>query len=287
MNSSQKNTRFHYIAVVVMLFFVGCAEQVPKPAVSCSRKQSVTECLYYLQGYADSVKSFKAHGQCFAKFYVDGKLRKENFPVKLWFNPPFQVRLQGDVAFNPRGVDLGSNEQTFWLAMKPKEVGNGYVWGQWSQQKTFGEMPVHPEILLEALGLIDVGAESDWSLTQQGDLDVLAERNEAGSIVKKIYVPRCDYRASRIEYFNTSGRTIVSAELEYKQAFRDISVPSVIKILTCSEKGEESLFRITLASANLYDFTEQRRKTFFTRYEPKGFEHVYRMINGRLIKQPQ
>ena len=286
MNRSHKKIGYSCIVAAAILFFAGCAEQATKPAPSCPGKRSVTESLYYLLGYADAMQSFKAHGHCYAKFYVDGKLRRENFAVKLWFNPRNQVRLHGDVAFNPRGIDLGSNEEVFWLAMKPKEIGSGYFWGQWSQQNSLGKVPVHPEILLEALGVIAIGRESDWSLTKEGDLDVLSKRNAGGSIVKKVYVPRCDYRVSKIEYFDTIGRIIVSTELGYKKSFRNVSVPSIVKMVTNMD-GEESTFRITLASAKSFDFTEQRKKAFFTRHEPKGFKHVYRIINGKVIRQPE
>jgi len=286
MNRSQKTLCFYYIVALAILFLAGCAEQMHKPPRSCPGKQSVNESLYYLLGYADAIKSFKAHGQCLAQFYVDGKLRKENFPVKLWFNPPYQVRLQGDVAFNPRGIDLGSNAEVFWLAMKPKEIGSGYFWGQWSQQNSLGKVPIHPDILLEALGIIAIGKESDWSMVKEAEIDVLVKRNEGGSIVKKVYVPRCDYRVSRIEYFDTKGRIIVSAELAYKKSFLGVPVPSIVKIVTRTD-DQESTFRITITSAKPFDFTEQRQKAFFTRYEPNGFKHVYRMINGKVVKNPQ
>lgn len=286
MNAKDYKTGLFRAVLTAGLFFAGCAEQLSRPAPTCPGKKSTREALNFLAAYSDEVTSFKANGQCLARFYADEKPRKENFQVKLWFNPPSQVRLQGEIAFNAKGIVLVSNPEEFWLAMKPKEAGNTYFWGRWDEQAGVGKLPIHPEILVEALGIIDIGDESDWSLSKEGEFDVLTKAGKDGAVIKKVYVPACDYRAAKIEYFDADNRNMITAELEYEKQFAAVSIPTMIKITSRTEDDEESSFRITVGSAKPFDFTPDRQEAFFSRQpEPKGFKRVYKVANGRLIRQ--
>lgn len=286
MGCQQNNHRllFHFVAVILVL--AGCAPQMKKPRRVCPGAKSVAESLRNLQTQRQKAVSLKANGQCLVQFYAEGKPHKERFPVKVWVNPPAQIRLHGDVAFNPRGIDLGSNEHEFWLAMKPKEI-SAYWWGRWAEAGSLSALKINPETLLDALGIAEVGDRDGWSLSNEGAFDILTKRNSDNKITKKIYIYNCDYRIAKIKYFNANGKAVVVTELEYKQGFKGFSVPDVITIVTHSEDDKEYSFRITLKSVKAYNFTRKKQDIFFTSPGPKGFEHIFRIIDGEMIEQPQ
>jgi len=273
---------------LIIFILGGCAPPARKPVLICPGKKSAAESLGLLKVYAEDAKSIKANGKCLAKIYSEGKARphKKNFTVKLWFSPPAEIRLLGNVAFNSRGIDVGANESEFWLAMKPKEIGNSYFWGRWSDGAGFGKMKIGPDILLDAFGMAEVDEKISWILSNEGAYDVLTGRNETDVIVKKIYIYNCDERIRKIEYFGGNGEVAVVLEMEeYVDICKGVQVPKIIKVVSFSGGDTEDSFKITLDSVRQKDFDEKLRKKLFTRPEPRGFERKYRIIKGEIIEQ--
>ena len=270
-----------------MLILSGCAPELKHPTRVCPGKQSASQSLDSLRLTSESVLPLKATGRCVARFYVENKEHHESFPVTLWVNPPAQIRLHGDVFLNPRGIVLGSNEREFWLAIKPKEIST-YHWGLWSEQNSSQSIIINPKILLEALGIVPPGSDESWSLSNEGVFDVLTKRNDQGRIIKKVYIYSCDYRVSKIEYFNVDGEVMAIAELyKYKEMSEGFFVPRVIKIVTYTQEGREDSVIITLRSVKPYKFDKKKQDVYFNRRKPKGFKHIYRIIDGHIIEQPE
>jgi len=121
------------VGVFLVVSLCGCEEKVPKPEIPdriCPGQKSVSDLLELLGRRWANAGPFRANGQCLLKYYdAEGQLRPENFPVKLWVKPPDKICLYGDVGFDARGIVLGSNEQSFWLVTRPKEI-RGYWWGR-------------------------------------------------------------------------------------------------------------------------------------------------------------
>jgi hypothetical protein len=227
----------------------------------------------------------KATGRCNARFYVDDKKRKrkESFAVRLWLNPPAEISLHGDFLFNARGIMLGSNEAKFWLAIKPKDIST-YYWGLWSEQKSSSSLLIDPKTILEALGIVEVGSDDHWSLHNEGPFDVLTQRDNQGGIVKKVYIFSCDYRVFKIEYFSEDGQLVADTELyKYKEVCEGCFVPRVIRIRTYDQEGRRDSTRIDLKSAKPH----KPKRIYFTPPTQKGYKHVYRVIDGRIIEEEQ
>ena len=88
----------------------GCQKPEQKEAVPATAVETDKRILKTLQDRYEKAVPLKANGQCLLLFYADGKPQKENFPVQLWVNPPSEIYMQGDVAFNAKGIVLGSNQ---------------------------------------------------------------------------------------------------------------------------------------------------------------------------------
>lgn len=277
------------LPVFVAIFFLsGCGPQRREPKPVLSIQESAAEALSVLRSRSQHTGPLKANGQCVWQYYSNGKPHKEPFAVKLWVNPPAEVYLQGDVGFNPRGIVLGSNASEFWLLIKPEL--SRYSWGKWSEQDSSSGLMVVPKTLNEALGIVEVVDEKSWSLSKEGGFDVLISRNDKGVIARKMYINRRDYLVRKIEYFDVNGNVLALAELDkHKDVTEDFFVPTVIRIMMYGEAGAADSDSITLnlSSVKPDSFTEKRRKIMFNQPKMKGYKHFYRIINGRMIEEPQ
>ena len=275
-------------SILAILISAGCGPKVQRPMRVCPGAESASAALSIQKRHFEKAVAFRANGRCLLSYYDEqGKRRSENFPVKLWSEPPGQFYLQGDVAFDPKGIVLGSNHREFWLSMKPKKISS-YVWGQRSQQSCFEELAINPTLLLEALGITELDTDGNWSLSSSSAFDILTERQAAG-IVKKVYVYNCDHLVRRIEYFGAEGEVLVVTVLaKYKAVSEAFGVPSVINIVRHRQGGRSDSVSIKLNSIKPVSLTEKQRSRLFSRPEPAGFKHIYRLDeNCNMIEQPQ
>ena len=310
MNYKQHDYRLFFGFTAVMLAVAGCAPEIEKVVQIYPDKEFAAEALSVLRSRSENVVPFRANGRCILRYYgEDKKPKKENFAVKLWVNPigspsrdgaevrglttggvnpPAQIHLQGDVAFDPKGIVLGSNEEEFWLSMKPKEISS-YWWGRWSESSCSERLMIGPKTLLEALGIAQVGGEESWSLLKKGAFDILVERDDENKIIKKLYIYRCDYLIRRIEYYDVNGKVVIDVGLDrYKEVSEGFFVPSAVIINSFVEgNGENSVgITLTLRSIKAARFTERRSNLLFSRPPPRGFKHIYKIVDGEVIEQP-
>jgi hypothetical protein len=269
-----------------MLILGGCAAQIQKPVQVCPGKASTAESLSSLRVQFESAVPLKADGQCLLQYYAEeGKLKKENFTVKLWMNPPAEIYMQGDVAFDPKGVILGSNKEEFWLAVRLKEV-SGYWWGRWSEKEYPERLMISPRLVLEALWTSVAEDGENWSLSNEGAFDVLTKQ-EGGAETKKIYINNCDYLVRKIEYFD-GGRAAVIVELDkYKEISKNFFVPGVVKIVNRAGGSKGDSVQITLGTVKPMKFTDKQRERLFVRPQEKGFKQIYKIIDGKIVEQPK
>ena len=268
---------------MLALFFAGCAAQ---PVRHCPGKTNADEAIAVLKLRREKAAPIRATGQCLLRYHAEGKVRKENFPVKLWVNPPNEIYLQGDVAFDATGLVFGSNADEFWFWLRPKEVSS-YWSGKWSQAGIWNGLAASPVIALEAFGAVDM-RQGDWTLSRDGSLDLLVLRNSRGVIIQKIYIETCDYVVKKIERFDESGDIYLMAEFAgYEKTAESFFAPSRIKIAAVSEKGGEDSVEITLSSVKPAELSSRQRERLFVRPLPRGFNHIYHVIDGKALEQEQ
>jgi hypothetical protein len=268
----------------------GCRGALRKPLPICAGKTSAGEAIAALGSQAEKAAPMKATGTCRLEYYIEDKRKpeKEAFPVRLWMNPPSEISLHGDVAFDPRGVILGANRDEFWLAIRPKI--SSYWRGRWSDGDKVQTLILNPRIVLEAVGIVALGGDEpergDWSLTNKGPYDILTRRDEEGLISKRIYVCSCDYLVRKIEYYDEFGRVAVAAELDdYEEAAEGFKVPKYIKVVKRGMGGRDDSVRINLKSVKPMSFNEKQLEALF-QPQPGRFEHVYEIVNGEWVEQP-
>jgi hypothetical protein len=280
--------KLHFYILAVAFVVSGCGQQVQKPLPICPGKESAAEALSVLQSHLQNASALKANGSCVLQYYAEGKQRAERFPVKVWVNPPQELFLQGDVAFDPQGVVLGANQDGFWLAIRLKEVSS-YWWGRWEEAGQFNRLVIDPKMMLEGLGIpaLDSDKSEDWSFAKEGAFDVLTRRSDRTIAGKRIHIYTCDYLVRKIEYLDMRGQAAVVAELDkYEQIRENFFVPTVVKITQRGPSAAESVtITVALTSVKPADFSDKLRSYLFTRPEPKGFKHIYRLLGGKVIEE--
>ncbi len=274
--------------LTAMLVFAGCAPQIRRPTKVCPGKESVDEALAALQSQSQNAVPLKAHGKSRLEFYVEGKKKpkKEGFDVKLRVNPPAEIYLQGDKALIPKAIVLGSDEHQFWLSITPKEISR-HCWGKWAEQDSAGGLVINPRTLLEALGIGQIDTEQDWSLSNEGPYDILTKQ-EQGVATKRIHIYCCDYRTRRIELFDSEGLAVASAELDrYEEVSENFFVPTLVQVTTFARDETEKPFTITINLTSIESSKKWPGLLFDRPSRISGFKNVYRIVNGKLIEQPQ
>ena len=277
-----------FAALIAAVFSLGgCGPQVPKEIVTCPGAESSVQALLSLKSKPENMVSLKANGQCRLRYYVDEKPKPqtENFNVKLWFNPPSELYLQGDIALNARGLVLGSNDEEFWFSVKP-EVSS-YWWGRWSELKNSAKFMISPEILLEVVGVVKTDASASFS-AEEG-FDVIVKKNIEGGVSKKIYIDRCTHQVVKIIYFDKKGNELIDVQLDtYTEVVEGFFVPSKITISGFNEgEGEDSVY-IRLGSVKEAELSKKQKVRLFNRPKPKGFKHIYQVnTDFELIEQLQ
>ena len=223
--------KFIPFIVVTILLFAGCAPEIQAPVEIVPGKESVAEALSVLKARSQNAVPLLAKGRCLLQYYdaEKKKPKKEPLTVRVLMRPPVEVYLQGDATLVPKAVVLGSNEREFWLALKPKEIST-YWWGQWSEQVSSEGLTINPRTVLEAIGVVEIKAEENWSLSNEGAFDILTRR-EREVVIKKIYIYSRDYLVRKIEYFDSNGQAVAYTELEgYKEVSDGFFVPALINI---------------------------------------------------------
>ena len=273
--------------VTAMLMLTGCESQIHVPTKICAGQESVDEALAALQAQSQNAVPLKAHGNSRLQFYVEGKKKpkKENLDViKLRVNPPAEVYLQGDKSILSKVVVLGSNEQEFWLSVRPKEIST-HIWGKWAEQDSSGGLVINPRTLLEALGIGQIDAEQNWSLSNEGAYDILTKQ-EDGVTTKKIHIWCCDYRARKIELFDSEGQPVALAELDrYREVSEGFSVPALMRVTTFGRDETEKPITITITLTSIEPHEEWIDRLFERPSRLPPTMRVYRLVNGKLIEQ--
>ena len=272
---------FLALIIVLALTLGGCVGPEVKQVQICPGRGSVEQSL---QASQQQPVSFKANGRCHLVYYDDEKKYDENFPVKLWVNSEGWIYLQGDIAFDQKGLILGANEEEFWLSIRLKELSS-YFWGEWSQQDGLNGLAVGPKVLLEAVGLSGTDGEG-WSLSNEGRFDILTKQDEQDRPVKRIYIDSCDYLVRKIVYYDDSGGEVIVTELyRFKRVTEDFSVPTRITVVIGSGEKPQDLLKIKLDSVKVKDFSAKKWNRLFTRPQPKRLKHIYRIIDGNAVEQ--
>jgi hypothetical protein len=271
----------------------GCVTQPQKPKLRvCPGKATAAEALQTLTARAQYAVPVWANGRAVLTYHVPDKRKPErhSLVIELRFDPPARILLQGSVTAVPKAVILGSNEEGFWLALRPKEISSYYI-GRWQDVRDFEGLVMSPRVVLEAVGIVNLpGTEPNpalWKLENKGPYDILTQRDESGRPVRRLYVYACDYTVHKIEYFDRRGKVVAVAQLRgYKTVEKAFAVPTQINVVSARPDGRKDSAVMELSSVWTKPFNEkQRERLFQPPRDVDRYEHIYRYEDGQWVPQ--
>ncbi|MHC5157185.1 MAG: hypothetical protein ACYSOZ_03655 [Planctomycetota bacterium] len=246
--------------------------------IICPGKASIHEAVNVLTLQRQNLLPFQANAECVVTYRdEDGDEKQE--PVrgaKMAFVPDEKVYFKGELVF--KELRFGTNEAEFWLRIKAdlEDFGDSFWWGARADIKQCPEtLPVNPDNIAEALGIVDV--TPDWELSNRDGYDILT-LIEDGRIRKRISVNACDYRIEEIDYFDAEGLKRVSVRLQaYSAEENGIMVPTWIQIVSYDRMGLSEL-AVLFELKNIRSLPPERiGKKLFARPRRDGYEHLYRL----------
>jgi len=275
----------YILLLILSLLLCSCGEPAKTIRPVCPGKLNASLAIEALQKN-QKAGPFRAYGDCLAAYYSEGKKKKDTFNVKLWYNTENEFRFFGSMPFNENAIDAGSNKDFFWLALKPKELGNNYFWGQWKNQGQYMYLKISPKLLLEAMGNITFDKSSQWILSSEKGYDILS-LSQNGKLKKRLHIYNCNYELSKIEYFGDNSDLIASVEMDkYKELGTDFKVPGKITLKSINTDNTADTFTITFKNLNLFSFDEKRRQNiFYKKPKPEQFKNIYRLIDGDFVEE--
>ena len=156
--------------------------------------------------------------------------------------------------------------------------------------RDFEGLVMSPRVVLEAVGIVlEPGAELNaalWTLENKGPYDILTRRDEAGRMVKRVYVYACDYSVHKIEYFDHRGKIAAVAQLgQYEPVVEGFQVPTRIDVVSTRPDGRKDSIVMDIGSPKTKAFTERQRQGLFSPPDANRFEHVYQYRDGQWVAE--
>jgi hypothetical protein len=283
-----------------ILLFGGCVTQPPKPKLQvCPGQATAAEALQTLTTRAACAVPLWANGRAVLTYHAPDKKKPErqSLDIVLRLEPPARVYIQGNITAVPKAVILGSNDEEFWLALRPKEISSYYI-GRWEDVRDFEGLVLSPRVVLEAVGLvpdaqrhygIGPGAEPNavsWTLENKGPYDILTRWDETGCMVKRVHIYACGYSVHKIEYFDGRGKVVAVAQLGgYKPVVEGFEVPTRIDVVSTQPDGRKDSIVMNIGPVKTKEFTEQQRQFLFRPPDTDRYEHVYHFEEGQWVPE--
>ncbi len=285
------------ILLPLLALLGGYVSQPQRPKLQvCPGKATAEEALQTLTVHARNAVPVWAHGHAVLTYHAPDRKKPErhSLDIVLRFDPPARLYLQGGPTGAPKAVIVGSNEEEFWLAMKPKEISSYYI-GQWRDVRDFGGLVMSPRIVLESIGILNVpGVEPNpalWKLENKGPYDILTQRDQSGRPVRRLHVYACDYSVRKIEYFDRRGKVAAVAQLDdykpvgEKPTMGSFQVPTRIEVVSTRPDGRKDSVTMEISSPSTKPFTEKQRQQIFSPPDANNFEHVYHYEDGEWVPE--
>ena len=274
---------------VAVMFIGGCAAPGRPRLPICPGKVTVDEALAALVARAQQAVPFRGSGQILLTYHEpdSSKAKRHNLPMSYLFNPPWDTYIQGAIAADQKAVIMGSNQDSFWLALRPKEMSSFYL-GRWTEARNIEGLMMSPKVILEAFGIVQDKEPNtgQWSLKNEGAFDILTERDATGRLVKRVHVYACDYLVSKIEYFDSRQKVAAVAEMgRYKPVAGDFRVPTRILVSTTGPTKRTDSIDITLTSTKAWEVKQKQREVFFNPRDSDKFEHRYTLVDGQWVQE--
>lgn len=268
------------------LFFAGCSMSAGQVEAILEGKE-FCECKeeFDLPEIVHIADSFYIRGD--GQIEIPDEDINESYGIKMFYQPPSFVYIQGDHLLMGKAILAGGNTDKFWFWIRHNEV-DAYWYGRWDFGCMTGSanLPINPSIILEAMGLLYCGQDYQrYGCTCNA---YVFNRFLPDGSEKRIWFDCCDEKLRKIEVFDKTGQLILLCKVKsYRTISNGYEMPTLLEIQLYSETkiAGKAKIKFDIDTFKVRQYSEKFHESFFTRPEPKGAKHVYKMLaDGRFIK---
>jgi hypothetical protein len=213
--------RFQFVTIATLVaLFSGCnwhslwpqAPSLPSSPIVFHQTPSTTDVIAYLNNQASLVHSIQSEG---ASVTVPGYPALNQ--TELFMQPTKRIRLRAATAFTGQEMDLGSNEEMFWIWIK-RNTPKGVYYAEHNQfvNSPLRQMfPVDPSWIGEAFGIVTIDPAAEiQGPTPKGtnQIEIRIAANVGGQSVTKAIVLHSTYGWVMEQHIYTqNGQLLASA----------------------------------------------------------------------------
>ncbi len=236
-----------------VLFGCGCCEPKRLPIPEPITRQDAIE---RYNANVNAIQPFKAGIAEWETEFIDPDGKKRHYNEsgnKIIYHPPsdegarprLYVEADGP-AFTQDAWVVGSNETEYWMYSVLGEFG------RWGKHEHYGKdcaamMPIHPQVLLEFVGLLPLPNEPPYPLykvrAETYIIEYIVLKHEGYSSKREIIIDRRTNQPREINAYNTDGLMILHSELKTFKPLAEAMLPTEIFI---SFPKEKSFLRLKL-----------------------------------------
>ena len=257
---------FQILLLGSFLFVLGC----PPPRGPVPEPLPRYDAIERYNANVNAIQPFKAVIAEWETEFIDPDGKKQHFNElggSIFYRPPFgegsrpKIYAQTEVLGQDAWV-VGSNETEYWM------YSQWGKFGRWGKHKHYGKdcvamMPIHPQVLLEFIGLLPLPNEPPYPLykirAETYVIEYVVLKNEGYFSKREIIVDRRTNLPREINAYNADGLMILHSELKKYKPLAEAMLPTEICI---SFPKENSFLRLKLKS---YMIDAKNRDALFIR----------------------
>jgi hypothetical protein len=211
----------------LIVLVVGCGPKTPPARKAYTGPtESLAEVVAAVNENNSRLPTFWAEVAKMTASYVDDRGKRQNETLdggNLLYRGPRNVRLLGSKTLVGPILDLGNNEETYWLSIK--SPGPDTAW--WGHFENLGKpcsqpIPIRPDLLMEVLGISIL--ETDLTrlpapiLRFNSDEDAYmllwtSKLPDRWVATREVWYDRQSYRPKLVNLFDADGRVVLRAYL--------------------------------------------------------------------------
>ncbi len=189
--------------------FRGSAPPLP---IVFSEQPSLSQIIHVVNSNTDRVRELQTQS---AKLVIHGA---PGMQAALALERPRRLRLRAETTLTGAELDMGSNDEVFWMWAKRNDPQGVYFarHDQFRPGVASGMLPLPPSWLIEALGLITMDPSTAYDgprVTQTGEVELSYITNGNVPLMKKIVIDAQHGVVQEQRVYDQSGTLIASAQM--------------------------------------------------------------------------
>lgn len=223
--------RFFSLCSLWLVVISGCARlDRAEPVGYFGPTESMAEVVAAINANNDALATLRATGHFNARFKDDSKTTPVDGEITVLYSRPRSMRMRATNLAVGEVFDIGSNDERYWVIIKPQDV---MYWGTWDQVDRMDRrrVPISPDLLLEVLPVQTIPdnflVDPSPVMTFNNDRDAYVISwqtmlSDRWIVRKQVWYDRVSKLPISVLLFDPHGRVLLRA---YLSKHRPVEIP--------------------------------------------------------------